>query len=149
MRELLFTLILFSSIKFFGQQQKIHFDYDISGNQITREFCLNCSAKTSNISKEISELKDSDLLKFLPEDNFSYYPNPVKEELFLKWDNSNTIKISNIKLFSLNGTLLKSFENQENLISQNILFQYYPNGLYVVILSYSNGEEKTIKIIKQ
>lgn len=149
MRELLFTLILFSSIKFFGQQQKIHFDYDIAGNQITREFCLNCSAKTSNISKEISELKDSDLLKFLPEDNFSYYPNPVKEELFLKWDNSNTIKISNIKLFSLNGTLLKSFENQENLISQNILFQYYPNGLYVVILSYSNGEEKTIKIIKQ
>ena len=94
-------------------------------------------------------MKDSDLLKFLPEDNFSYYPNPVKEELFLKWDNSNTIKISNIKLFSLNGTLLKSFENQENLISQNILFQYYPNGLYVVILSYSNGEEKTIKIIKQ
>lgn len=149
MRELLFTLILFSSIKFFGQQQKIPFDYDIAGNQITREFCLNCSAKTSNISKEISELKDSDLLKFLPEDNFSYYPNPVKEELFLKWDNSNTIKISNIKLFSLNGTLLKSFENQENLISQNILFQYYPNGLYVVILSYSNGEEKTIKIIKQ
>lgn len=133
------------SIILFGQQ-KIHFDYDVAGNQITREFCLTCLAKSN--SKDISELTDSDLLKFLPEDNFSYYPNPVKEELFLKWDNFNTIKISNIKLFSSNGALLKLFEKQENLISQNILFRDYPNGLYVIILSYTNGEEKSIKIIK-
>jgi hypothetical protein len=146
MKKILLAAMLFSCIKFFGQQ-KIHFDYDTAGNQITREFCLTCLAKSN--SKEISELKDSDLLKFLPEDNFSYYPNPVKEELFLKWDNSNIIKISSIKLFSLNGALLKSFENQENLLSQNILFRDYPNGLYIVILSYSNGEEKSIKIIKQ
>ena len=146
MKKLLFKLLLFSSFPFYGQQ-KIHFDYDSAGNQITREFCLTCLAKSN--SKDISELKDSDMIKFLPEDNFSYYPNPVKEELFLKWDNSNSIKISKIKLFSINGALLKSYDNQENLISQNILFGDYPSGLYLVVLSYNNGEEKNIKIVKQ
>ena len=148
MKKNLVLLLLFSTIKFFGQQ-KIHFDYDLAGNQITREFCLSCLLKTTNVFKDISELKDSDLLKFLPEDNFSYYPNPVKEELFLKWDNSNAVTLSTIKVFNLNGALLKTFDNQDNLKSQNIFFQEYPVGVYLVMLTYNNGEEKTIKIIKQ
>jgi hypothetical protein len=87
--------------------------------------------------------------KFNVEDNFTFYPNPVKEELYLKWENSNLIKLQTIKLYNLNGALLKSFENQQSLDNNNILFQEYPIGVYIIELIYTNGEEKTIKIIKQ
>ncbi|MCL9804606.1 T9SS type A sorting domain-containing protein [Flavobacterium amniphilum] len=147
MIRLLFTMMLCSSIKSFGQDQKIRFDYDTAGNQITREYCLNCFTKTE--IKDTGQLTDSDLTKFVPEDSFAYYPNPVKEELYLKWNNSLESKISSIKLFSLNGSLLKSFDHQENSISQNIHFGNYPSGIYFIILAYNTGGEKSIKIIKQ
>ena len=147
MIRLLFTLLLCSSMRSLGQNQKIRFDYDVAGNQITREFCLNCLSKTE--SKDPEQLEESDLAKFVPEDNFSYYPNPVKEELYLKWDNSTETKISSIKLFSLNGSLLKSYDNQENLMNQNVHFGNYPSGIYFIVLGYNTGDEKSIKIIKQ
>lgn len=74
--------------------QKIRFEYDDAGNQIQRRVCLDCLAKNAQgVYKETSQLEDSDLQKFFPEDVISYYPNPVKEELFLKWElvNSNTV----------------------------------------------------------
>ncbi|MBP6754920.1 MAG: T9SS type A sorting domain-containing protein [Bacteroidia bacterium] len=142
-------IILFIFYSNLNAQQKIHFDYDTAGNQITREFCLTCLAKTSNPAKSISDLDEKDLQKFHFDDNFSFYPNPVKEELFLKWDNSSEIKLQTIKLYSLNGSLLKSFENQMTLNNNNILFKEYPNGIYIIELMYDNGEAKTIKIIKQ
>jgi hypothetical protein len=147
MIRLLFTLMLCSSIKSFGQNPKISFGYDVSGNQITREFCLSCRTKTE--TKEIEQLTDSDLSKFVPEDNFSYYPNPVKEELFLKWDNSSESKISSVRVFNMNGSLLKSFDDQESSMSQNVHFRNYPSGIYFIVLVYNTGEEKSIKIIKQ
>lgn len=146
MRKLLFLLLL-SSIGLLAQNQKIRFDYDTAGNQIVREFCSNCLSKTE--TKNLEELKDNELMKFNPDDSFSYYPNPVKEELYLKWDSSKETKISSIALFGLNGALLKSFDQQENLMSQSIYFEKYPSGMYFIVLTYTNGEEKSIKIIKQ
>jgi hypothetical protein len=147
MKNLIYLFLLFSISSSFGQ--RIHFEYDAAGNQIERKLCLSCSAKTSSMPKQITELKQEDLKKFLPEDNFSYYPNPVKEELFLKWENLENNSITNIKLINLNGIVLKSFETLESKLEQNILFQDYAAGMYILQLTYSNGEEKTIKIIKQ
>ncbi|WP_281323481.1 T9SS type A sorting domain-containing protein [Flavobacterium aestivum] len=145
---LLFFLV--SCISNAQQQQKIHFEYDGAGNQTSREWCLNCLAKNSNIApKEIADLKEEDLQKFLPEDNFSYYPNPVKEELFLKWEISNVNSISSIRIYNLNGSLLKSYEHLNTVDKQTVPFLEYPNGVYILELTYSKGDEKTIKIIKQ
>ncbi len=79
--------ILFGFSQFTSAQDRIIFSYDNAGNQITRSLCLQCTTlKNSPKPKEIIALKEEDLQKFFPEDVISYYPNPVKEELYLKWE---------------------------------------------------------------
>lgn len=146
------TLILFAIGIFSQAQQKITFNYDAAGNQILRELCLSgCSqsAKQVKDSKEIEALTDDDLLKFSPEDVISYYPNPVKEELYIKWELTEGNSITSIQIFSLTGQLLRSYNPNLRNTSQNIPFQEYPRGVYAVLLYYKNGDQKSIKIIKQ
>jgi Secretion system C-terminal sorting domain len=147
MKKSIFLLLLLINCLSFGQA--IHFEYDNAGNQIVRQLCLTCSSKSSGtVPKTITSLKKEDLKKFNPEDNFSYYPNPVKEELYLNWElKDNTI--ATIQLYTLNGVLLKSFDNLQHSNSQNISFQEYPTGIYGLVLHYTKGEEKSVKIIKQ
>jgi hypothetical protein len=51
-------------------------------------------------------------------------------------------------VFTLNGQVLKSIK--ENLSQNSLLisFQEYPIGVYFLNLNYTNGEQKTIKIVK-
>ncbi len=143
------------SLLFFGflvetQAQKITFAYDAAGNQILRTYCTSCRLKDNDEPpKEISELKEEDLQKFFPNDVISYYPNPVREELYLKWELINNNKVLSIEMYSMNGQLIKSYKNTENQNSQLIPFQEYPVGIYFVNLMYSDSTQKTIKIIKK
>ena len=85
MKKLLVTIFCFSGL--LSNAQKIRFEYDEAGNQILRTWCTSCSSRITNEpEKDFSKLEDSDLQKFFPQDVISYYPNPVKEELYLKWD---------------------------------------------------------------
>lgn len=149
------TLFLFL-ISNFGYSQiyanRINFSYDNAGNQIKRKLCINCSSSLIRTSqeeiKEIVDLKEEDLLKFEVEDLISYYPNPVREELYLKWELVNN-NVSKVEIYSLSGQLIKFFPNLEKENSKIISFQEYPSGTYSVLLSYTNGEQKSITIIKQ
>jgi hypothetical protein len=146
------TLVLFGISIFSNAQQKISFAYDAAGNQIRRELCLSgCDplAKSEKEVKEIEALTDEDLLKFTPGDFISYYPNPVREELYLKWESTDDNAISFIQVSNLNGQILKRLSNLERLTTQNIPFGAYPSGIYLIVLNYSNGQQKTIKIIKK
>lgn len=142
-------ILLFCFYGLVSYSQKIRFEYDLAGNQIQRKWCPTCMSRNAQeVFKEISSLEDSDMQKFFPEDLISYYPNPVKEELFLKWKLINENKVVSIDVFSLNGQVLKTIK--ENL-SQNsfvISFIEYPIGVYFLSLNYASGEQKTIKIIK-
>jgi hypothetical protein len=131
-------------------QNKITFDYDNAGNQVKRELCLNCTKPNYRTTepKEVNALKEEDLQKFFPEDVISYYPNPVKEELYIKWEYVETKTVSSIHLYTLNGQLLKSFNHLEKENSKNIPFINYPTSTYLVVLVYNDGEQKTIKIVK-
>lgn len=147
MKKLLFLTLLFSIT--ITNAQKIRFEYDSAGNQVLRTWCPTCPSRTANQPvKEIAKLDQSDLQKFFSDDVISYYPNPVKEELYLKWDLVNNNKVSSIDVFSLNGQVLKSIK--ENLSENSLLisFQEYPIGVYFLNLNYTNGEQKSIKIIK-
>ena len=147
-KELLFLLFLFSFIT--NAQQKLTFGYDTAGNQITRTLCLSgCTGKPAKEVKEIEALVEEDMEKFYPEDAISYYPNPVKEELFLKWIISEGNYVSSINIVSMVGQMLKQYHTTSGTDTQNIPFQEYPTGVYIVLLNYSNGEQKTIKIIKK
>lgn len=145
-------IILLQSCLSANAQQKITFGYDQAGNQFLRELCLSgCSQSAKQVEdiKEIEALTEDDLLKFSPEDVISYYPNPVKEELYLQWQLNQENYVISVHVYSLSGQVLGTYQLTERINSLNIPFQSYPRGVYLVLLSYRNGEDKSIKIIKQ
>lgn len=127
-KKLLFLFLLFSLSVKSQNQTKIKFSYDNAGNQTSRILCINCPPETGKQVKEIEALVDEDLENIPGEDMISYYPNPVKEELYLKWDLTNDNYVTSIQLFSLTGQVLKTFQGTKNRNTQNILFQSYPSG---------------------
>lgn len=130
-------------------QQKITFGYDQAGNQILRELCLSGCNLSAKFTKDITSLREDDLLKFSPEDVISYYPNPVKEELYLQWQLTNANFVTTVSIYSISGQTLQVYQASERMNSLNMPFQSYPTGVYIVLLSYKDGGEKSIKIIKQ
>jgi hypothetical protein len=148
----IFTLLL---ILFSGQilqaQNKIKFSYDTAGNQINREICLgSCfTGKPAKRIKEVEALTDDDLKKLSEKDAISYYPNPVKEELYLKWEVVQDNPINTIRVYSILGNMVKNYQGTDTINSLNISFREYANGVYLVSINYANGDQKTIKIIKQ
>lgn len=150
MKKYLLLLFLGFSLIAKAQDNKITFDYDNAGNQIKRELCINCNKINykTKAPKEIVALQEEDLQKFSSEDVISYYPNPVKEELYLKWELVEGKTVSSIYLYALNGQVLKTYNNLEKTNALNIPFFNYPVGTYLVVLVYNDGEQKTIKIVK-
>jgi hypothetical protein len=150
MRNYVLLLFLGFSLIAKAQDNKITFDYDNAGNQIKRELCLSCN-KAGYKTKPpiaIAALREEDLQKFFPEDVISYYPNPVKEELYLKWELVEGKSVVSIYLDDLNGRILHTYNNLDKVNNLNIPFYNYPRGTYLVVLVYNNGELKTIKIEK-
>ncbi|MBB4799965.1 hypothetical protein HNP37_000004 [Flavobacterium nitrogenifigens] len=147
-----FLLILFFGAFFTSQAQyKLKFSYDpLTGNQVVRELCLGCQStgKPAKEVKEIEALTEDDLLKFSPEDIISYYPNPVKEELFLKWEVTDQNSVNSIQIYNIGGQVLNNYSGTKTN-SINIPFQNYGSGVYLVQLNYDKGNSKTIKIIKK
>jgi hypothetical protein len=141
-------LLAFSLIG--AAQQKITFEYDKAGNQTYRKLCLTCTNKKSkDVPKEIEALTEDDLQKFFPEDAISYYPNPVREELYLKWALIDANYVTSLIVYNFKGQVLKTYSLSMTDSKQTIPFQSYPTGSYLIILEYKSGDQKTIKIIKQ
>jgi len=145
-KQLLFITFLFSVI---ANAQQLNFSYDSAGNQITRILCISCTGKSAKEIKEIKALVEEDLLKFSEDDVISYYPNPVKEELYLTWQIISDNDVKSIQVFTLTGQIIDSYTKLSTESSQNISFSRFPAGIYMVTLLYNNGDQKTIKIIKQ
>lgn len=79
----------------------------------------------------------------------SYYPNPVREELYVKWKIETTKTVKSIEVYSMSGQILSSYSNLESTDITSVAFQSYPMGIYNLMLVYSNGETKTLKIVKK
>lgn len=148
MRKLLLVICLAFSLGM--NAQRIKFEYDSAGNQTKRYVCI-CSAKMANdsIYKTKETIVENDMIQDAENEQLSYYPNPVLEQLYIKWKNSDFNPVKEIKLYSMSGQILK----KQNEIAPNELlaidFQNYPTGFYNLIVIYSNGKNKTLKIVKQ
>lgn len=145
MKKLLLLLLFCFSIN--GMAQKITFDYDSMGNQITRTYYATGNKISQENIKEYNDIVENDLQKFHPEDVISYYPNPVKDELYLQWELVNNDNVLSIDIFNINGQIIKSINN----LSENktvISFREFTEGTYLVNLNYATGNQKSIKIIK-
>ena len=147
MKHILLFLMLLSGAA--ANAQKITFTYDAAGNQITRTWCPDCQLRsTGDNPKGVEDITAEDLKKFNPEDIVSYYPNPVQEQLYLKWELTEGKRMSEINLYNINGQLIKSVRNLQNTEHYLLPFQTLPEGIYTLNLIYSNGKEETITIIK-
>lgn len=143
-------LILFCCTVVIAQNpDKIVFSYDSAGNQSLRELCINCTNPNARYISNPKELKKEDLITSEVSNLVSYYPNPVKEELYLSWELANNNAVTAIQIYDINGRLFRTFQGLTTVNLQIIPFVEYPVGNYLVMLRYANGEEKTIKIIKK
>lgn len=102
-------------------QSKVLFTYDTAGNQIVRQICINCLTGKKDLSQEeIIALKEENREKLSPEENFSFYPNPVQEELYLFWTPTTSDTPNSIQVYSINGQLLYT----TTAILNNSSYQY-------------------------
>lgn len=140
-------LFLFLFVFSFSNSQTITFSYDAAGNQIKRTYNSTGNRISNEPIKEYKDLTQNDMKKFFPDDVISYYPNPVKDELFIKWEFIEDNKVNTIEIFSISGQSISkiSSENKNTVI---IPFNNLPSGTYLVILNYEDGEKKSITIIK-
>ena len=143
------VVLAFSLLSNAQNQTKIKFSYDNAGNQTSRTLCVNCPPETGKQIKEIEAIVDEDLEKIEGQDMISYYPNPVKEELYLKWELTDDNYVTSVQVFSMAGQVLNTYQAAKTNNIQNILFQSYPSGVYVVLVNYKSGTPKSFKIIKQ
>lgn len=147
MRYILLFLVLLSGVT--ADAQTLSFSYDTAGNQITRTWCSSCQGRSSGDNpKDAGDITENDLEKFHPEDIVSYYPNPVQEQLYLKWKLTYDTRMSEINLYNINGQLIQSVKNLQNTDHYLFPFHSLPEGIYTLNLTYSNGKEEPIKIIK-
>jgi hypothetical protein len=148
MKKYLF-IVLFVLCFSANAQTKLTFSYDAAGNQISRTLCINCVSKAVEEIKEIEAITQDDLLQFSDKDIISYYPNPVKEELYLQWQLINENYVTSVQLYSVTGQVLRTYQPNKQDNNLTLPFQQYPSGIYIVLMSYKDGGEKSIKIIKQ
>lgn len=131
----------------------LSFSYDTAGNQTRRTFLYLAPPTPRLNNAPIPPLAKEALVdKLLPTDlyeDISYYPNPIKSELYLQWVESASNDLQTIELYNLNGKLLNSFPNQSNQDHTVLNFENYPVGYYNLLLRYSNEAPKTLKIVKQ
>lgn len=135
----------------FSEPNVLKFTYDTAGNQTNRQFVYISSGvwRQSNPANTKEDITEEKLIESDIYTDILYYPNPVVSELFLKWKNNEIDFVDHIELYSLSGQLVKSMSNIKNSEETTIDFQSLPSGYYNLLLIYSSGEEKDLKIIKK
>ncbi|WP_347066784.1 T9SS type A sorting domain-containing protein [Flavobacterium sp. WV_118_3] len=127
--------------------QTLHFSYDTAGNQITRE--LICKECIGVVEPGVNRIARPDTIPPKPKEQLQYYPNPVIDELYLKWSSvDNKLPVS-IALYSINGQHIRTFSNLERQSGFKIPFSGCPSGIYSLIINYTNGEQQALTIIKK
>jgi hypothetical protein len=129
----------------------IWFDYDVNGNQIRRRQVYLASNRGGNSNNVPPEIKEEEK-KYEESDIYSdvkYFPNPVVEILYVQWKNDNEKFVQNIQVFNLSGQLMGTLPLDRNSEQIEVDFRSYPSGFYELVLVYSDGNQKTLKIVKK
>lgn len=132
-------------------QTKVLFKYDDAGNQEKREICFgNCvedEGRPGKQDKPIAEIEEEDYI--VNSDNISFYPNPVREELYVKWQLIDDKTVQRFDIYSMGGQLLYSVTTSNKENTHSFPFSNYAEGQYLLVMHLSNGEQETLKIIKK
>ena len=122
-------------------QNKVHFDYDLSGNRTDRTIVLS-QTKSATISDEnqLEELEDQ-----LGTQEIRIYPNPTKGLLKIDLPSLSDPEMT-LRVHDSQGRLLISRPAQQ--IGNELNLYQYPSGLYILIIQ-SGAEKREWKIIKE
>ena len=69
------------------------------------------------------------------------YPNPFKDVIFL--DNADAVK--SVSIIDVSGRIVKNI----NKVSKELQLSDLKNGVYILTVSYKDGQSRTSKIIKK
>ena len=131
-----------------SKAQLNNFDYDSAGNQITRVLCINCPPEGRGApEKDVENPAAYDYKLFDENDSFAYYPNPVTESLFIKW-NDVVVAPAFVEVYNVAGHKL-SHKEFKSKVELSLSFESYPAGVYIVLVVNNLEEKKTIKVIKK
>ena len=105
MKKNMVLVAFISQFFIYAQSQTFVFQYDSAGNQVERYISYSGRYAMESTESTTNELKEYD--------EFKYYPNPVKEELYLEWTNAEDKSVQEIYLFDIQGKIMyqKSFQN--------------------------------------
>ena len=95
------------------------------------------------------KINDIDLYTSDISEKIKYFPNPVKEELFVQWTNDAEKSVEKVILYNSAGQQLQAFKMTFSENTSTISFKDLPSGFFSVELFYTNGELKNLKVIKQ
>ena len=138
--SLLIILLLWSWYNAFSQNAV--FNYDAAGNQIIREY----GGGTADPNNRNAQTQD--FVKFHPEDDFKYYPNPVEDVLQLQWQTVNR-SIKQFVLYNINGQVLQQIDLKPTDQNYSIRLENYEKGTYLLHILYTDEDIATVKIMKK
>ncbi|HMK06769.1 MAG TPA: T9SS type A sorting domain-containing protein, partial [Flavobacterium sp.] len=133
-------------------QNAIAFDYDTAGNQTMRKMIYLGAPRRRHRKHLVPGTTVDNEIRLIPSDeyaNISYYPNPVKSELYVQWIDKADEDMQSIEMYDISGKLINKYPNQSDKNEITIDFERYPRGIYELKLNYAGGEKKTLKIVKQ
>lgn len=148
-----FSLVVLISTFFASSifAQKLIFSYDASGNQIERKWvCVNCitnkdkvAAKRNAEEKNTNIKEDHDLGRVI-----KVHPNPVSEILNVSWQATEKVFLKSIDVFNISGNRVYHAIYSIGKFEDQIGFNRFPPGTYILIGNYSDSKTQSIKIIK-
>jgi hypothetical protein len=138
-----------------AQNPELTFDYDEAGNQTTRTWiCVNCttpfvSAPFFAKQQGVVVFQGSTTVNSSEERKLTAYPNPLVEVLNLKWQNTK-YPIKAVDVSTINGTKVYSqtYPIVEEQSQVSIPFGKQIPGLYLVRVTYSDGKQEVVRVIK-
>ena len=137
MKNVLLFLFFMCAMHFYAQEEHppLYLEYDTAGNQIVSALvCVNCPEAAG----------EKHLLNAV-----MYYPNPVQQQLTLSWKNTETVHVTNVRVYNLNGRQLTSKDNLSAEREVNLSFSNNTAGIYIIEVLRSDGTTESFKIIKK
>ncbi len=147
MKKFLVIVLFFCGFLELNAQNKLLFNYDTAGNQITRSLCVNCPVGQGRPAKPVDTKEEE--IETIVIDKVTFYPNPVQEELNVRWELIVNRTVQNIAIYNINGAIMQVYNDLQNETLKVLPFGSYPSGMYIVSLTYSDGEQKSLQIIKK
>jgi len=145
-------MVLLLGYSAFSQSQYdvVAFDYDTAGNQVVRELiCLTCDDPMGRAALNPDTITPKDFIKSTEYNDISFYPNPVKEDLYIHWSNNQGNSVNSIEVNSISGQYVQSVQKLSKTDNATVSFRGLSEGIYNVTLLYSNGEKKVLKVVKK